>query len=170
MNRPSHGWLSETMAAKGNSKIEKLTALPGVGAATAKKLVSAKIDSVSKVASAGTKKLQEAGLSAAVAKKVSAAAKAADKASSAAKKSTSAAKKATSKAKTAAKSTAKKSKTAAKSAASKTKTVAKGVADKVTTKSTGTQGVKSSKSSDGRKGGTLRIPRSVQDMPWFKKK
>ena len=32
------------------SKIEKLTALPGVGAATAKKLVDAKLDTVSKVA------------------------------------------------------------------------------------------------------------------------
>ena len=62
-----HGLTGEPMAAKGNSKIEKLTALPGIGAATAKKLVSAKIDTVSKVASAGSKKLQDAGLSAAVA-------------------------------------------------------------------------------------------------------
>ena len=79
-----HGGASETMAAKkGSSKIDALTALPGVGAATAKKLVTAKLDSVSKVASAGAKKLQDAGLSAAVAKKVAAAAKAADEAAAA---------------------------------------------------------------------------------------
>ena len=52
-------WVSETMAAKkGSSKIETLTALPGVGAATAKKLIAAKLDSVSKIAGAGAKKLQ----------------------------------------------------------------------------------------------------------------
>ena len=78
MNRTRYGLNSEPMSKKGNSKIEALTALPGIGAATAKKLISAKIDSVSKVASAGSKKLQDAGLSAAVAKKVSAAAKAAE--------------------------------------------------------------------------------------------
>ena len=66
-------------AKKGSSKIDVLTALPGVGAATAKKLVAAKLDSVSKVAGAGAKKLQDAGLSAAVAKKVGAAAKAVEK-------------------------------------------------------------------------------------------
>ncbi|MBT3419783.1 MAG: hypothetical protein HN433_01205, partial [Euryarchaeota archaeon] len=67
------------------SKIEKLTALPGVGAATAKKLVDAKLDTVSKVASAGTTKLIKIGLKAAVAKKIASAAKSADKATSAAK-------------------------------------------------------------------------------------
>jgi hypothetical protein len=114
MNRAPHGWVGEPMAGKGDSKIDTLTALPGIGAATAKKLVSAKIDTVSKVASASSKKLQEAGLSAAVASKISAAAKAADKASGAAKK-------ATTKAKSAAKSGAKKSASAAKSAATKIK-------------------------------------------------
>ena len=159
------------MAAKGNSKIDALTALPGIGAATAKKLVSAKIDTVSKVASAGSKKLQDAGLNAAVAKKVGAAAKAMDKASGAVKK-------ATSKAKTATKSTAKKSSTAAKKTASKTKAAAKkaasktkATAKKVSKKAAETKKTfKSSKSSDGRKGSTLRVPRSVTDMPWFKKK
>lgn len=196
MSRAPHGLLGEPMAGKGDSKIETLTALPGIGAATAKKLVSAKIDTVSKVASAGSKKLQEAGLSAAVASKISAAAKAADKASGAAKKATtkaksaakstakkstsaaksaaskskSAAKKATSKAKSAVKTTAKKSTSAAKSAAEKTSSAAKKVVDKVTEKSSESQTVESTKSSDGRKGGTLRIPRSVKDMPWFKKK
>ena len=75
-----YGEASETMAAKkSSSKIEALITLPGIGAATAKKLVAAKLDSVSKVAGAGAKKLQDAGLSAAVAKKVGAAAKAAEK-------------------------------------------------------------------------------------------
>lgn len=196
MSSAPHGLVGEPMAGKGDSKIETLTALPGIGAATAKKLVSAKIDTVSKVASAGSKKLQEAGLSAAVANKISAAAKAADKASDAAKKATtkaksaakstakkstsaaksaatkskSAAKKATTKAKSAVKTTAKKSTSAAKSAAEKTSSAAKKVVDKVTEKSSESQTVESTKSSDGRKGGTLRIPRSVKDMPWFKKK
>ena len=191
-NRALYGRLSEPMTAKGDSKIEKLTALPGLGAATAKKLVSAKIDTVSKVASAGSKKLQDAGLSAAIATKISAAAKAANKASSTAKKatskvksaaktsaekSTSAAKSAASKSKSAAekaksatKSTAKKTSSAAKSAVSKSKSVAKKAVEKVTAQSTESHTVESSKSSDGRKGGTLRIPRSVKDMPWFKKK
>ncbi len=163
MNRAPHGGVGEPMTGKGDSKIETLTALPGIGAATAKKLVSAKIDTVSKVASAGSKKLQDAGLSAAVASKISAAAIAADKAASAAKK-------ATTKAKSAAKTTAKKSSSAAKSAAEKTSSAAKKVADKVSSKSSESQTVESAKSSDGRKGGTLRIPRSVKDMPWFKKK
>ena len=61
------------------SKIKKLTALPGVGAATAKKLVDAKLDTVSKVASAGATKLIKAGINAAVAKKIATAAKNADK-------------------------------------------------------------------------------------------
>jgi RNA polymerase primary sigma factor len=162
-NRALYGRLSEPMTAKGDSKIEKLTALPGLGAATAKKLVSAKIDTVSKVASAGSKKLQDAGLSAAIATKISAAAKAANKASSTAKK-------ATSKVKSAAKTSAEKSTSAAKSAASKSKSAAKKAVEKVTAQSTENHTVESSKSSDGRKGGTLRIPRSVKDMPWFKKK
>ena len=177
-----HGLFGEPMAAKGNSKIEKLTALPGIGAATAKKLISAKIDTVSKVASAGSKKLQDAGLSAAVAKKVSAAAKAGDKASGAAKKAASkaktatkatakksagAAKKAASKSKTAAKKATSAAKSASKKAATKSKAAAKKVSEKV---SKAKKTVKSSKSPDGRKGSTLRVPRKVTDMPWFNKK
>jgi hypothetical protein len=182
MSRAHHGVIGEPMTAKGNSKIDTLTALPGIGAATAKKLVSAKIDTVSKVASAGSKKLQDAGLSAAVAKKVGAAAKIANKASGTVKK-------VASKAKTATKSTAKKSSSAAKAAASKTKTGAKKVtsktkaaAKKATSKTKAAakkvskkagdvkKSAKSSKSSDGRKGSTLRVPRNVTDMPWFNKK
>jgi hypothetical protein len=179
MSRAHHGVIGEPMTAKGNSKIDTLTALPGIGAVTAKKLISAKIDTVSKVASAGSKKLQDAGLSAAVAKKVGAAAKVADKASVTVKK-------VASKAKTATKSTAKKSSSAAKTAASKTKTAAKkatsktkAAAKKVSKKAGDVKkstlaktkkAAKSSKSSDGRKGSTLRVPRNVTDMPWFNKK
>jgi len=201
MSRAHHGVIGEPMTAKGNSKIDTLTALPGIGAATAKKLIGAKIDSVSKVASAGSKKLQDAGLSAAVAKKVGAAAKVADKASGAvkkvaskaktatkstAKKSSSAAKTAAAKTKTAAKKATvatksvskkatSKTKAAAKKAASKTKTAAKKVSKKAanvkkSTLSKAKKAVKPSKSTDGRKGSTLRVPRSVTDMPWFNKK
>lgn len=174
MNRTRYGLNSEPMSKKGNSKIEALTALPGIGAATAKKLISAKIDSVSKVASAGSKKLQDAGLSAAVAKKVSAAAKAADKAAGVAKKTSkkakSAAKSTASKSKKAATTVASKAKSKAKKAASKTKDVAKKVVEKTASTTSGKKTVKSSKSDDGRKGATLRVPRSVKDMPWFKKK
>ncbi|MBT6923721.1 MAG: hypothetical protein HOA35_04195 [Euryarchaeota archaeon] len=137
-------------AKKSSSKIEALTALPGIGAATAKKLVAAKLDSVSKVAGAGAKKLQDAGLSAAVAKKVGAAAKAAEKG------------------KEATKATATKAKTVAKKTASKATETAKSTASKAT--STAKKTLPSKKSDDGRKGGTLKIPRSVRDMPWFNKK
>ena len=46
---------------KKDSKASKLTSIPGVGAATAKKLANAKLDTVSKVAAAGTAKLVKAG-------------------------------------------------------------------------------------------------------------
>ena len=112
-------------AKKGSSKIEALTALPGVGAATAKKLVSAKIDTVGKLASAGVKKIEDAGVSAAVAKKISAAAKAADKVTGAAKKTAT-------KAKSASKTSAKKATAAAKKTATKAKGKAKDKAKKHT--------------------------------------
>jgi hypothetical protein len=175
-----YGEASETMAAKkSSSKIEALTTLPGIGAATAKKLVAAKLDSVSKVAGAGAKKLQDAGLSAAVAKKVGAAAKAAEKGKKATKatatKATSAAKTTASKAKSTAKKTAAASKkTASKAKAAAKKTTSKATKTAKTTASKATSAAKktlpSKKSDDGRKGGTLKIPRSVRDMPWFNKK
>ncbi|EHR75641.1 MAG: hypothetical protein MG2_0053 [uncultured Candidatus Poseidoniales archaeon] len=177
---PHYGEAGETMAAKkSSSKIEALTALPGIGAATAKKLVAAKLDSVSKVAGAGAKKLQDAGLSAAVAKKVGAAAKAAEKGKEATKatatKAKTVAKKTASKAKStakktvaASKETTSKAKTAAKKTASKATETAKSTASKAT--STAKKTLPSKKSDDGRKGGTLKIPRSVRDMPWFNKK
>ena len=190
MSSAHHGVIGEPMTAKGNSKIDTLTALPGIGATTAKKLISAKIDTVSKVASAGSKKLQDAGLSATIAKKVSAAAKVADKASGAAKKvvskakaatkstakkSTSAAKTAASKAAAAAKKTTVATKSVSKKAASKTKAAAKKVSQKAaevkkSALSKAKKTVKPSESSDGRKGSTLRVPRKVTDMPWFNKK
>ena len=190
MSLTRHGGIGEPMAVEGNSKIDALTALPGIGAATAKKLVSAKIDSVTKVASASSKKLQDAGLRAAIAKKVSAAAKMADKASGAAKKVASKAKAATksagkkssstakstvAKAKAAAKKATVATKSASKKAASKTKAAGKKVSTKASeakksTLSKVNHTVKSSKSSDGRKGSTLRVPRKVTDMPWFNKK
>tara|TARA_B110000467_G_scaffold79044_1_gene71427 strand:- start:7930 stop:8586 length:657 start_codon:yes stop_codon:yes gene_type:complete len=191
----SHGDASETMTAKkGSSKIEALTALPGVGAATAKKLIEAKMDSVSKIAGAGSKKLQDAGLSAVVAKKVSAAAKAAEKAKTATKATASKAKKATkataSKAKSATKTTATKAKSASKKVAAKASKSTKAAASKASSatqkvaskakskaKAAAAKGkdavsktVPAKKSKDGRKGSTLSVPRSVQDMPWFKKK
>ena len=180
----SHGDASETMTAKkGSSKIEALTALPGVGAATAKKLIEAKIDSVSKIAGAGSKKLQDAGLSAVVAKKVSAAAKAAEKAKTATKATASKAKKATkataTKAKSASKKVAAKASKSTKAVASKASSATQKVASKAKSKAKAaaakgkdavSKTVPAKKSKDGRKGSTLSVPRSVQDMPWFKKK
>jgi hypothetical protein len=170
MSRAHHGVTGEPMAVKGNSKIDALTSLPGIGAATAKKLVSAKIDSVSKIASAGSKKLQNAGLSAAVAKKVGAAAKAVDKASSGAKK-------ATTKAKAVTKSAAKKSSSAVKNTAAKTKAAAKkatvatkAASKKAASKTKATAKKAASKTAEGRKGSTIRVPRSVSGMSWFNKK
>ena len=61
MSRARYGVIGEPMAVKSNSKIDALTALPGIGAATAKKLVSAKIDSVAKVASAGSQETPRCG-------------------------------------------------------------------------------------------------------------
>ena len=155
-------------AKKSSSKIEALTALPGIGAATAKKLVAAKLDSVSKVADAGAKKLQDAGLSAAIAKKVGAAAKAAEKGKEATKATATKAKTVAKKTAAASKETASKAKTAAKKTASKAAETAKSTASKTT--STAKKTLPSKKSDDGRKGGTLKIPRSVRDMPWFNKK
>ena len=112
----------ESMASQTKaSKIKNLTALPGVGAATAKKLVDAKLDTVSKVASAGAAKLIKAGISAAVAKKIASAAKSADKAKSAAKAATSKAKSAAKKAPAKAKATASKAKESVKNLAKSTK-------------------------------------------------
>ena len=42
----------ETMGASAKDSVKKLSAIPGVGAASAKKLVDAKLDTVAKVAAA----------------------------------------------------------------------------------------------------------------------
>ena len=52
-NPTSHGLSSETMAKKTGSKGEDLTELPGVGAATAKKLRAAGLNTAAKIAKAG---------------------------------------------------------------------------------------------------------------------
>ena len=139
------------------SKIEKLTALPGVGAATAKKLVDAKLDTVSKVASAGATKLIKAGIKAAVAKKIATAAKNADKAKSAAKTTASKAKAAAKKAPAKAKATAAK----AKATASKAKAAVKNLAKSTKPKST------EAPSKDRKKiGPSSKTP--LSKMSWFK--
>ena len=132
--------IGERMASQTKaSKIEKLTALPGVGAATAKKLVDAKLDTVSKVASAGASKLIKAGIKAAVAKKIASAAKSADKAASATK------------------AVASKAKAAAKKAPAKAKNLAKSVKSKVEKKDT---------SSTKKIGPSPKTP--LSKMSWFK--
>ena len=68
-----------------------------------------------------------------------------------------------------AKSTAKKAASKTKAAASKAAAAGKKVAEKTVNKS-GEHKVKTEKSKDGRKGKTLKVPRSVKDMAWFKKK
>ena len=164
----------------GKDKPTDLTSLPGVGAATAKKLVTAKYNTVAKVAKASVKDLQSAGLSAAVAKKVHAAAKAASATTSAAKsaaaKGASAAKKTASKATKATKSAGSKAKKGASKAASTTKAsavkaVAKGqeIAEDVVEKTKSPPSSLKTKKEDNRKGSTIKVPRSVKDMPWFKK-
>ena len=132
------------------SKIEKLTALPGVGAATAKKLVDAKLDTVSKVASAGDTKLIKAGINAAVAKKIATAAKNADKAKSAVKATA-----------TKAKAAAKKAPAKAKATVSKAKSVAKNLA-----KSTKKKSAESTPKDRKKIGPSSKTP--ISKMSWFK--
>ena len=165
----------------GKQKGSGLTSLPGVGAATAKKLQAAKLGTVAKIAKASVGDLKKAGLTVAIAKKVHAAAKAANNAKATAekagKKASDSAKKVTSKAKGASKKAgqkaAKTSAKAGKAAKEATqKAVGKGqkLAEKVVekTKSAGTS-LKTAKDKD-RKGDTIKVPKSVKDMPWFKKK
>ena len=139
------------------SKIEKLTALPGVGAATAKKLVDAKLDTVSKVASAGATKLIKAGIKAAVAQKIATAAKNADKAKSAAKATATKAKAAAKKAPAKAKATA----TKAKATATKAKETVKNLA-----KSTKPKSAQSKPSERKKIGPSSKTP--LSKMSWFK--
>ncbi|RJU86198.1 MAG: hypothetical protein DWC02_05000 [Candidatus Poseidoniales archaeon] len=155
----------EDMAAKPKKDpLAKLLALPGVGKATAKKLNDAGIKSPAGIVKAGEKGLVKAGLSAMISKKLLSvvskekpAKKAATKKAPAKK---SKAKKAVSKAKDAVK----------KAAISKATAASRKVAKEAIKSSIGSKTVKSSKSNDGRKGKTLKIPGSVKDMPWFNKK
>jgi hypothetical protein len=161
--------------------------LPGVGKATAKKLSDAGIKTQASIAKAGQKGLIKAGLSAVMSKELLSAVtkkptakKTATKKPSAKKAATKkpSAKKAATKKPTAKKAatkkpTAKKAATKAKSTAKKalSKAAASGrkVAEKSIKRTTGSMTVKSSKSTDGRKGKTLKVPRTVKDMPWFNK-
>jgi hypothetical protein len=174
-----YGITGETMAGKADGS--GITSLPGIGAATAKKLTAAKLGTVAKLAKASLGDLQKAGLSVSVAKKVSVAAKAASgtkaaakkaggNAASAAKKASgkaaSAAKKATSKAKTSTKKAAEASKTASKKAVGQGQKMAEKVVEK--TKAAATT-LKTTKDKD-RKGSNIKVPKSVKDMPWFNKR
>tara|TARA_B100000767_G_scaffold104471_1_gene100274 strand:+ start:1285 stop:1896 length:612 start_codon:yes stop_codon:yes gene_type:complete len=160
-----------------------LMALPGVGKATAMKLSDAGIKSSSGIVKAGQKGLIKAGLSAVISKRLLSAvskkspAKKADSkkpsktavAKNAATKAKAAAKKTATKAKTAAKNTTTKAKAAAKKAASKATASGRKVAEKTVNRTGGSLKVKTSKSTDGRKGKTLKVPRTVKDMAWFRK-
>ena len=71
------------------------------------------------------------------------------------------------------KSTTKKTKTTAskvKSAVKKAVKKVEEVAEATVEKAKGSMQVKSEKSKDGRKGSTLKVPRSVKDMPWYRNK
>jgi len=174
-----------------------LMTLPGVGKATAKKLSDAGIKTQASIAKAGQKGLIKAGLSAVMSKELLSAVtkkptakKTATKKPSAKKAATkkptvkkaatkkptakkAATKKPTAKKAATKKPTAKKAATKAKSTAKKasSKAAASGrkVAEKSIKRTTGSMTVKSSKSTDGRKGKTLKVPRTVKDMPWFNK-
>ena len=150
-----------------------LMTLPGVGKATAKKLSGAGLKTPASIVKAGQKGLVKAGLSAVISKKLlsavtkkSPAKKAATKKPSAKK---AAVKKVISKAKSTAKKAATKAKSTAKKASSKATASGRKVAEKSIKRTAGSLTVKSSKSTDGRKGKTLKVPRTVKDMPWFNK-
>jgi DNA-binding protein HU-beta len=155
------------MAGKGKSS--DITSLPGVGAATEKKLKAAKLTTIAKIAKTSAKDLQKAGLSIAVAKKVLAAAKTASAAKSSAKKVGEKASAAAKKVANKTKSTAKKTSSATKKSASKT--VAKGqeMAEKVVEKTKSTTTKLKTTKADNRKGSTINVPGSAKDFHWFKK-
>ena len=135
-----------------------LMSLPGIGKATAKKLSDAGIKSAAGIKKSGKIGLMKAGLSLNMSEKLL---KTVNKGKTVKAAAKSAAKKVKSTAKTAAKKT--------KSTASKAVASSKKVAQKTVSENDGSKKVKSVKSTDGRKGKTLKIPRSVKDMAWFKK-
>ena len=159
------------MAAKKKSHekaIKTLMTLPGVGKASAEKLAKAGMKTVGDVAKAGNKGLVSAGISAAAAKKIlaGAASSAKDTAKKAVKKTTKSAAKKKAEVIKKAKSIATTTKATAKKAAKKVEEVAEATVEKTK----GSMQVKSEKSKDGRKGSTLKVPRSVTDMPWYRNK
>ena len=154
-----NGLPSERMASKSKKDpLAALMSLPGIGKATAKKLSDAGIKSASGIKKAGKKGLMKAGLSLNMSEKLL---KTVNKGQSVKAAAKSAAKKVKSTAKTATKKT--------KSTASKAVASSKKVAQKTVSENDGSKKVKFVKSTDGRKGKTLKIPRSVKDMAWFKK-
>ncbi|MCH1540485.1 MAG: helix-hairpin-helix domain-containing protein [Candidatus Poseidonia sp.] len=146
-----------------------LTSLPGVGNATAKKLMTAKLTTVAKIATSTPAALKKAGLSASVATSVLKAAKAANKAKQTATKAKKTAKKGAKKATTSAKKATSKVAQAAKKQTQKALNKSTKVAEKVVEKTTSVSGLKSTKDGE-RKGSNIKVPKSVKDMPWFKKR
>ena len=67
------------------------------------------------------------------------------------------------------KNTTKKASAASKKATQKVMNKSQKVAEKVVEKTKATTSLKTKKDDD-RKGDTIRVPRSVKDMPWFKKR
>ncbi|MEK9730950.1 MAG: helix-hairpin-helix domain-containing protein [Candidatus Poseidoniales archaeon] len=156
-----------------NNETNELSSLDGVGPATIKKLKSLKITTVAGLSKASQKSLEGAGIAASTAKKMISAAKVASKASSATKKTVSATKKVGTSAKKAGKSASSATKkTAQKVSEASSKAVAKSkdVAKKVVEDTKETAASLKQKSSADRKGTNISIPKSVKDMPWFKKK
>ena len=162
------------MAGKNSGK--DLTDLPGVGAATAKKLKDAGLTTVAKIRKAGRDGLTAAGISTPTAARIlkGLAQDASSKATEVAKKASAKAKEATKKASaTAKKATKKASATAAKTATKATKVAAKAAVKQSVKKVVKTAGrtdrkVLSAKE-EGRKGKTLKTP-SLQDILKSRKK
>lgn len=156
-----------------NNDTNDLGSLDGVGPATLKKLNSLKITTIAGLSKASQKSLEGAGIAAATAKKMIAAAKIAHKATSTTKKAASVTKKAGASAKKAGQSVTSTTKKTAKKvsdASSKAVATSKDVAKKVVEDAKETAASLNQKSSSERKGTNISIPKSVKDMPWFKKK
>jgi hypothetical protein len=155
---PSRG---DDMAAKksggANEKaIAKLMKLPGVGRATAVKLLTSNIKTLAGINKAGEDGLGKAGISLGTAKKLLVLAKATQKTKKKVAAAKSSGKKATTKAKSVAKKTAAKAKATSKKATTKAKSVAKKTATKAKAKKKPSDDLKT-------KGGVLKSP-SLKDM------
>lgn len=154
------------MASKSKKEpLAALMSLPGVGKATAKKLSDAGIKSAAGIKKAGKKGLTKAGLTANMSEKLLNTVNKGQIVKTAVKKSAAKAKNAAKKVKSRTKAAAAKAKSSASKAVSSSKKVAK----ETVKGNDGSKKVKSIKSTDGRKGKTLKVPRSVKNMPWFKK-